>query len=378
MSGRWWWFAAALVAIVIVWNLVAAGLDKVGGQPGGPTSSSYATAPTGVAAYADLLARRGHRVSRLRTAPAEAALDPRATIVMLDPESVVPDDVAALRAFAEAGGRLVVGGSAPGWVDTLLDEPPTWTDEGTIRAEPLAPAAEILGLRAVRTAGAGSWSDAGEALPALGSGSSALLLVASPGEGRVALLADVSPLQNELLDVADNAALGLALAGEPERPVQFVESVHGYGGATGLAAIPMRWRWVLGGLILAALLLMLARGRRLGPPERWARELPPPRQQYVESLASTFAKTKRAAPAAAIPILQRAARERLAHQAGLGPGAPDDALARAGEHLGLPESEIHALLAANGQEIDLLAVGRALARLEQRRAATSRTREGIW
>lgn len=378
MSGRWWWFGVVLVAIVIVWNLVAEGVDRIGGQPSGPPSSSYATTPSGVAAYADLLARRGHEVSRIRTAPADAELDPRATVVMLDPVSVGPQDITALRRFAEEGGRLVVGGSAPGWIDALLDDPPTWTGEGSTRAEPLAPTSEVLGVRAVRTAGAGSWREAGEGLPALGTSTSVLLLVASPGEGRVALLADVSPLQNDLLDEADNAALGLTLAGEPERPVQFVESVHGYGRATGLAAVPTRWRWALGGLVLAALLFMVARGRRLGPPERKARDLPPPRRQYVESLATTFAKTKGAAPAAAMPILQRAARERLTQQAGLGPGAPEDALARAGEHLGLPENEIGAVLATDARETDLLAVARALARLEQRRAATSRTRGGIW
>jgi hypothetical protein len=378
VSGRWWWFAGVVVAVVVAWNLIAEGIDRLGGQPSGPPSSSYATTPDGVAAYADLLARRGHQVSRLRTAPADAALDPEATVVMLDPISVSPQDVTALRRFAEAGGRLVAGGPSPGWVDGLLDDPPRWTDEGGTRAQPLAPAAEVLGIRTVRTAGAGSWREPGEGVPALGTGTSALLLVASPGEGRVVLLADVSPLQNHLLDADDNAALGLALAGEPERPMQFVESVHGYGRATGLGAIPTRWRWVLGGLVLAALLFMVARGRRLGPPERRARELPPPRRQYVESLATTFAKTKAAAPAAATPILQRAARERLARQAGLGPRSSQEALARAGEHLGLPENEIGAVLAKDPGESHLLPVARALARLEQRRAVTSRTRGGVW
>jgi hypothetical protein len=377
MSGRWWWFAAVLVAIVVVWNLVAAGIDRIGGQPGGPPSSSYATAPDGLAAYADLLGSRGHDVSRLRTRLADAALDPRATVVVLDPASIGPQDVEALRRFAEAGGRLVVGGSAPGWANALLDDPPTWASGGSARAQPLAPAAEVLGVRSVQTAGTGSWAEAGEGLPALGTATSALLLVASPGSGRIALLADASPLQNALLDEADNAAFGLGLAGEPDRPVQFVESVHGYGGATGLAAIPTRWRWVLGGLVLAALLFMVARGRRLGPPERKARELPPPRRQYVESLATTMAKTNGAA-SAALPILQHAARQRLMRQAGLTSGAPEETLARAGEHLGLPEGEIRAVVATDARETDLLAVGRALARLEQRRAATSRTRGGIW
>lgn len=378
MTKPWWWFTGALVGIVIAWNLVAVGIDRLGGQPGGPTSSSYATAPTGLAAYADLLAQQGHDVTRLRVAPADATPDPRVTVVMLDAEGVTDDDVAALRRFAEAGGRLVVGGADPGWVDALVDDAPVWQDGGSTRAEPLAPVPEIVGIGSVRTVGTGSWAEAGEALPALGIGSTTLLLVASPGRGRAALLADTSPLQNRLLDTADNAALGAALAGEPDRAVHFVESVHGYGRASGLAAIPTRWRWVLGGVALAALLFMLARGRRLGPPERKARELPPPRRRYVESLATTLGKTKGAGPGTAVPLLRRAARDRLARQAGLGPGATAEALARAGEHLGLPEGEIRAVLADDAGEADLLVVGRALARLEQRRAATSMTRGGIW
>src|SRR5207249_7350779 len=102
------------------------------------------------------------------------------------------------------------------------------------------------------------------------------------GRGRVALLADASPLQNRFLGEADDAALGLALAGPRKRPVAFVESVHGYGRASGVRAIPTSWRWALGGLVLAALVLIWARGRRLGPAERTTRDLPPPRRDYVD------------------------------------------------------------------------------------------------
>src|SRR5207237_9769608 len=103
-----------------------------------------------------------------------------------------------------------------------------------------------------------------------------LLLVARAGRGRVALLADASPLQNRLLARADDAELGLALAGG--RPVAFVESVHGYGRATGVAAIPHSWLVAFAGLGLAALLLIWARGRRPGPPEDEGRQLPPARR----------------------------------------------------------------------------------------------------
>ena len=110
------------------------------------------------------------------------------------------------------------------------------------------------------------------------------------GRGRIVLLADSSPLQNRLLGEADNAAFALALSGRG--PLTFVESVHGYGPQRGLAALPARFGWALIGLLLAALVFMVARGRRLGPPERERRELPPPRRAYVDALAATMARGK--------------------------------------------------------------------------------------
>ena len=62
-----------------------------GGSPGGPTSSSYATGGDGLAAYASLLGRAGHPVSRLRTPLADARLDPRDTLVVLDADGVTRD-----------------------------------------------------------------------------------------------------------------------------------------------------------------------------------------------------------------------------------------------------------------------------------------------
>ena len=77
-----------------------------------PASSSYATSSQGLAAYAELLSKLGHPVTRLREAPADVRLDPRSTVVLLDPQSDLgPEDVGALRNFAAAGGRVVAGGA---------------------------------------------------------------------------------------------------------------------------------------------------------------------------------------------------------------------------------------------------------------------------
>jgi len=353
-----------LVAAVVGLNLVALALDRLTGAPGGPPSSSYATAPEGLAAYAELLRRFGHPVVRVREPVREADLGASATVVLLDPGRVPAEDARALRDFVERGGRLVAGGAEPGaWLDRLLDDPPAWSREGARRVTPLAPAPEVDGVGTAQTAGDGSWTDGGKALPVLGGAGGSVVAVATPGRGRVVLLADASLLQNRLLAAADNAVLGLALAGERSRPVAFVESVHGYGEATGLRAIPISWRFALGGLALAALTLMLARGRRLGPPEREARDLPPPRREYVDSLAAVLARTKR--PDEALEPVRAAARTRLARRAGLTADADADTLARAAARFGLPDDEIRAVLGGGGSGPNILAAGSALARLEQ-------------
>jgi hypothetical protein len=359
VTRRAWIVVGAVLGAILALNVLLAALDRLTPSPSGPPSSSYATAPHGLAAYADLLLRAGHRVTRLRKVSGGAELDPRMTIVVLDPESPVETDAAALHGFVEHGGRLLTGGVTPhGWLDQLVGAEPEWSGTPVLRSLPLAPLAEVAGVRVVRAAGPGSWGDAGEALPALGDRRRTLLAVASVGSGRIAFLADASPLQNRLLDEADNAALGLALAGPRSRPVAFVESVHGYGPASGIAAIPDRWLAALAGLLLAAVVLMVARGRRLGPPELEDRELPPPRRDYVESLAAVLARTKR--PAEAAEPVRAEVRARIARRAGLGGEPNDRELREAGRRLGLAETELAAVIDRGG---DVVSAGRALVRL---------------
>ncbi len=171
------------------------------------------------------------------------------------------------------------------------------------------------------------------------------------------LLADASPLQDAYLGSADNARFGLGAAGPAGRPVDFFESYHGYGPATGYSSIPARWDTLLGGLLLAAVALMIARGRRLGPPELESRELPPPRRAYVDSLAGVMARTKR--PDEALAAVRAETRARVARRVGLAADAPADALAAAARRIGLSDAEIDAMLERPGDGDRILAAGRA-------------------
>jgi len=367
---RGWRLGIAIVAGVIVFDLALKALqDFTGGTPGGRTSSSYATAAGGLRAYAELLAREGHPISRVRTYPHEAAPDPAGTVVVLDPPLVTRTDALALRRFVAAGGRLIAGGVGSGWLRTILVPAPSRDPREKVAiATPIAPAAELAGVARVRARGLGGWASAGAALPVLGNDRAALVDVATIGRGRLLLLADPTLLQNGLLGAADNARLGLNLVGGSGRPVAFLEAYHGYGKASGLRAIPFRWKLLLAGLVLATLTYMVARGRRLGPPEAAARELAPPRRVYVESLAGTLGKARR--PGEAVAPLQRHVREAVAERAGLPPGADDATMRAAAARLGVPGEEIDAMLMHATSEAQVIAAGRALARLEGERSGT--------
>lgn len=358
--------ALAALAVVLAVNALAAGIDAtIGGGPGGPTSSSYATAPDGLAAYADLLEARGRQVGRIRTSLGRAPLDPKTTVVVADAPPVSDDEAMALARFVAAGGRLLVTGEgAPDILRRLPVGSMSWTRRRVDRATPLAAVPEVEGVVSVHADGFGSWQDPGATLPVLGAGGDVLATLLSSGEGVVVALADTSPWQNRLLDEADNAAFALAAAGEADRPVRFLEWHHGFGASEGLAALPARWRWALAGAALAAFVSMWARGRRFGPPEEVERELPPPRRAYVDAVAASLARTR--APAEAIRPLQQAVRLRLARRAGITVAADDQALRRVGVELGLPEEDLAAVLAPAGNDADVMAVARVLARLEGR------------
>lgn len=361
--GRGGRIALGLVAAVVALNALGFALTELDPPPTGPPSSSYATQPLGVQAWARVLEDSGRPVRRLREAPSERAPDPRQTLVVLDPGLLEPAEVDALVRFVERGGRLVAGGRGSEAIAAAIADARR-ADGGPRQAGVLAPVTEVAGVRQVATAGEAAWTAAGSAVPALGAdtGGKALLIVADRGEGRAALLADASPLQNRFLDRADNAALALGLAGAPGRPVAFLESVHGFGPASGLAALPRRWQAALAGLGLAALVWVAAHVRRLGPAQEPDPTLVPPRGAYVAALARTLRRT-RDCHAAVAPV-REAARRTVARRAALGAEPADAEVEAAGRRLGLGEEEAAAVAGRGpGGEEGALAAGRALAAL---------------
>ncbi len=289
MRARRGWLLACATVVAMFLALGLLG-EALGGNPSGPVSSSYATDSDGLAAWAELLSRTGHTVVQLRTPLARARLHPADTVVVLDPNALLPAEGARLLAFVRDGGRLVIGGSdAQSTLPAVIPRPPQWTGSSSASEFPAGGAgagATVAGVSEVRSAGEGEWSaTAGYRAPLRSAAGGSLLLERDLGRGTIELLADASPLQNRLLAAADNAQLALNLSGGRARPVVFVESVHGFGESSGLAALPGRWRVAFAGLALAGLLWILARGRRLGPAEDAGASAPPPRSAYVDAIS---------------------------------------------------------------------------------------------
>ena len=354
---------ALVVGAIVAVELGLAALETATGGtgPSGPPSSTYATQPEGLAAYAELLAGSGHPVRRLRTTVTD--LEPAATLVFADAPAD-EDEFAAVGRFVEAGGRVVLAGplTLP-LVHALVDGPVDWQPSAATTARPVLPAApafDVSSTGSVRTAGEGAYINPGAARTVLAASGAPVAAVAELGAGTVVLLADPSPLQNRLLAQAGNAALGLAAAGATTRPVVFSEAGHGYGKRTGLDALPSGWRWALLGAALATLVWVWSRGRRLGPPDEEDTEPPPRRRAYVDAVAATLLRT--GDPAGAIAPLQDAGRDRLARRTGVA-GDADDELRTAAIKAGVSEHDVDAIISPVRSHDDAIRAARALTRL---------------
>jgi hypothetical protein len=350
---RW---TLALLGAAAILNLLVLALNHYSRVPSGPAGSSFSTVPEGVAAYSDLLGRTGHPVSRLTDKGALDRMSGSQTLVIVGAAYLTATQIGALDSFVRGGGTLIVGVTGPEpWVSRLVPDGPTWktTSLGPVKPESELP--QTAGVHEVVTAGAGAWGDTRGSVGVVGSKGGSLIAVAGLGNGSVELISDPSFLSNALLASADNAALALDLAGPDGRPVAFLETIHGFGEATGYGAIPVQWKLALVVLAAAALLLLVAKGRRLGSPEEQESAPYPARVEYVNSLGLTLSRTKD--PRGALRPLGDGLRLAVRRRARL------EALVKAGAQLGLDEAETRVLREGVNDSSDGITAAKALARL---------------
>jgi hypothetical protein len=240
----------------------------------------------------------------------------------------------AIAAWVRDGGTLVVA-DPTSRLHGLGSSPPGF--EGVLGATPRRPACALDAVEEVDEVVHAGWSGLTVPDGATGCfpvGDEAAWLVARPeGAGTIVALGSAAPFTNRDLDRADNAVLAASLLGAaPGDRVVFVPLPPlGEGDATLLDLVaPRVWRG-LGVLLVASLLGVLWRSRRLGPPV--PERLPPvvPAAELARSVAG---------------LLQRAhSRQGAAAQLRV------HARREVGARLGAPGS-------ASGEELAQLAVAR--------------------
>ena len=267
-------------------GIVLAVVDRLAPQPKGPKSSSYATSPQGLAAYAAVLERNGHPVRRAaaRRSPTSRRATARRWSCSTRRRS------SPRRRARSASGCRAGGHAGRGRRDRRVlarrgarrrRRSSTRTASSTTSV--LAPVPRPPASTQVRSAGNGAWDELGGALPVIGPRRRAAGRHRAGGRGqrradRRRLAAEQPRASRAPTTRRSGSRWSAARA-----PVAFLETVHGYGVSRGFGGLPTNVKWTLLGLALTAIVAAWAAGRRFGPTEDPDTPLPPPRVEYVEA-----------------------------------------------------------------------------------------------
>ena len=271
-----------VVALTVLSQFLSVATDNPGSSGGSGKNSSFNTQEFGSRAFADLLERYGHSVSRQAGTIKADTFHPDQVVVLLEGTQILAAEGTALAQFVSRGGHLIVGGNVD--LHQLRDAPPVWAP-GSGDSWSVTNPDQFGGAQRLQSAGEGEWQTSGSSKQRIEDGGRTLLTSEAVGAGSIDFLADPTLLNNALIGSADNAAFGIALVGDPSRPVVFAEGVHGLQTSEGWRAIPRKWQHAVVLLFIAASIFAWSRGRRFGPAEMARRELAPARAEYVEAIA---------------------------------------------------------------------------------------------
>lgn len=352
---------AGALALVVAGSVVGHRRDAA--RRLSPHASAESTGPRGLAAARAFLLARGHAAPRL--AARDAAPAPGAVLLLAAPAAALADaEAEALLAHASAGGTVVwAAGPAPQPALAARLRATLSPARGARLAAPLEPHPLLEGL--ALPASDGTVASALPGARAVSGAPGRPFAVAVPlGQGEVILLAGPEPLENGRLAGADALSFLLRLAARGE--VAFDERwLLPRGGAGGR---PSALALLAGQALLAALVLVVARGRRLGAVRPPLAARGRTSADYLASLAALYRRAGAEGELAA--VAWRAARRRLERRAGVPVRLADrDALAllraRAPAAAEPFERGAAALAAAPGAA-SLLALVRAAADLDER------------
>ncbi|MFC5063982.1 DUF4350 domain-containing protein [Actinomycetospora atypica] len=133
--------------------------------------------------------------------------------------------------------------------------------------------------------------------------------------GRTVVVGDPGPFTNAALDRGGNAALSMGLLGAHPRVLWYLPAPSADGEESVADLVPPGWRWGTVQLLVAGLLVVLWRGRRLGAP---VAERLPVRVPAAETTRGRAALYRRlGARGRAAEVLRADARRRLAARLGV-------------------------------------------------------------
>lgn len=354
------WLLGIVVAInAVVW---VANLFTSGGAVAGPDGSSFVTTRAGSAAAAGMLERLGAGITQSRLPLDEVALAADTALVLLDVGGAdySASELAALEAFLESGGTVVVAGQTD-MIGRLLPNASTWRSDGGTRARAVGPLLDPNVFDNVALSGFGSFEVSDADTPILEADNGAAVGVARVvGEGFLAWLADSHPFHNEGIGIGDTAVAVVTLL-DPNGAVVFDEFRHGFREDAGLwQVIPANWRLMLVLAGIVGIMAMIAYGRRLGPAQDMHRRLPPGREAYLEAVAGMM--TRAGSAGDAVDVIRSEARWRLRATTSTGTD-PTSRLAAAG----LDDAAVDALVGDGTDNATLMAADAALAVLTRER-----------
>lgn len=325
--------AALLVAAAVTasWALSAPPSQGLG-------LSTYRSGPDGGKALASAYRAAGRQVSQLRLpfTPARlASLPPGTTLFVLAPPLAWrADEIHAVAGWVDAGGHVVLAGSpdgqrsGAGTPDAELAPGVAAASAGTGPLVPAGAAPEAAGWHSLPPARASFRLPAGAQAVARGPGGAGVAAL-SRGAGRVVALSDPDMVTARRLRQGDGAAFALALA---PGPVAFDEYHHGFQDSE-TSGFEQRFDLVELQLLVAVLVVFLARGRRRAPPSTESEDQPFSRAAFADALAESL----RAADGrdAALDLLRVDLRRLLRSRTLAPPDAGDDELARRAQAAGL-------------------------------------------
>jgi hypothetical protein len=293
--------------------------------------STYSTAPHGAKAAYLLLARMGYRVERSEgplSSIADSA-DTHTVLILAEPaRAPSQQEMAAVRQVLTRGGRvLAVGflGAAAVPDENLDNQSPKQLVGGICEAEPVGFSPLTAGGKVVMRGVGSVWKlDRPSQRAAFLCAGEGAVVTYPVGKGTVVWWASASPLENQ--DIAARGSLDLLLNSLQLRQGDHIvwdESLHAEPAA---AWDPWRDRVILAliaQLLLAGLLLVLARGRRSGP----LRPLPAPTRssplEFVRSLGGLYRSS--GANDVPVTIAYERFRARLAERYGVSRAQTADA-----------------------------------------------------